>query len=55
MNTNNTVKLFPAQSQLARYARQLHQRAYDVPELRDDDVPAHLRNSPSWIDLYGQR
>lgn len=48
-------KVTAAQRQLHRYAQQLQQRAYDVPELRDDDIPSHLRNSPSWVQLLGER
>jgi len=54
-STSTSIKQSAAQRQLSRYAQQLQQRAYDCPELRDDDTPAHLRNNPSWVDVIGRR
>jgi hypothetical protein len=42
-------------AQQQRIARRLHDEIYNIPEIHDDDIPQHLRNSPTWVDLYGER
>ena len=41
----------PTEKATQRELRQL----YGWPTEMDDDLPHHLHNQPSWVDLVGQR
>ena len=47
------VRVGPTEQQRAKAAQKLHDRMHSLEA--DDDLPAHLRNEPTWTQLLGNK